>query len=285
MKRAICLIACVMALAGVTRSSVPQEPSRINESTIVLTGTVTQLGATSFAEVPKSDRTMVVQVDQIIKKPPTVALKQGDKVTIQATDIEAFHQGMRATFYTDGWLFGSGIALKEIAHTREAPSADALERQIHPLRNDLEQTVTVTDQGLEDLLKRADAVIVGRVVDVHPWIPLNLAARKTHISEHDPDWHDAVIQVDDVIKDFAGTSGSRQLVVRFPASQDIAWYRAPKFVRGDNGTFFLHADQISGEPIAMVGGKHLKSFTALQKVDIQPAGLAVRVRALENRLR
>ena len=54
----------------------------INQSTIVFAGTVSQLGATSFADVPKSAQTIVVRVDSILKKPSAVSLKKGDSVTV-----------------------------------------------------------------------------------------------------------------------------------------------------------------------------------------------------------
>jgi hypothetical protein len=285
MKTVLCVIACVTALTALTRTPLAQESTSLDQSTIVLTGTVTQLGATSFAEVPKSDRTMVVQVDQVIKKPPAVTLKRGDNVTIEAKDSTEFHQGMHVTFYTTGWLFGSGVALKEIAHSTEIPSREELEQRIQPLREDLEQAVQVTDQGLENLIRRADAVVVGIVVDVHPWTPLRSTGGRTHISEHDPDWHDAVIEIQNVIKGTGTTTGSPRLVVRFPASRDIAWHKTPKFALGESGTFFLNTDQVSGQPLTMLGGRRVTAFTAMHEVDIQPAALAARVRMLENQIR
>src|SRR5258708_31254813 len=88
----------------------------LRQSSIVFSGTVSQLGATSFADVPKSPQTIVVRVASILKKPAAVSLKAGDSVTVEVKDPSAFQQGTRATFYTDGWMFGSGVAVNELGH-------------------------------------------------------------------------------------------------------------------------------------------------------------------------
>ena len=81
----------------------------VERSSIIFSGTVSQLGATSFADVPKSAQTIVVRVDSVLKKPAAVSLKKGDTVTVEVKDPGAFQPGAQATFYTEGWIFGSGI--------------------------------------------------------------------------------------------------------------------------------------------------------------------------------
>ena len=63
------------------------------QSSIIFAGTVSQLAATSFADVPKSAQTIVVRVDAILKKPAAVSLKKGDSVTVEVKDPSAFQQG------------------------------------------------------------------------------------------------------------------------------------------------------------------------------------------------
>src|SRR2546426_7502701 len=41
----------------------------VKQSDIIFVGTVTQLGAVAVPEVPASDRTVVVRVDQVLEKP------------------------------------------------------------------------------------------------------------------------------------------------------------------------------------------------------------------------
>jgi hypothetical protein len=95
------------------------------QSSIVFSGTVSQLGAVSFAGVPQSPQTIVVRVDSVLKKPPAVSLKKGDNVTVELKDPSAFQQGTQATFYTEGWIFGSGVAVKELGHDFNPGGASA----------------------------------------------------------------------------------------------------------------------------------------------------------------
>src|SRR5437879_11837363 len=81
----------------------------VKQSSIVFAGTVSQLGATSFAGVPKSAQTVVVRVDSVLKKPSAVSLKKGDNVTVELKDPSAFQQGTQATFYKAGWTLGQHV--------------------------------------------------------------------------------------------------------------------------------------------------------------------------------
>src|SRR5258707_6842409 len=86
----------------------------LRQSSIVFSGTVSQLGATSFADVPKSPQTIVVRVASILKKTAAGSLKAGDSVTVEVKDPSECQQGTRATFYPNGWRFGSGVPVKAL---------------------------------------------------------------------------------------------------------------------------------------------------------------------------
>src|SRR2546421_1723753 len=88
----------------------------VKHSSIIFAGTVSQVAATSFAGVPKSAQTIVVRVDSVLKKPAAVSLKKGDNVTVEVKDPAAFQDGTQATFFADGWIFGAGVAVKEVGH-------------------------------------------------------------------------------------------------------------------------------------------------------------------------
>src|SRR6266849_838745 len=181
-------ILCVN-LMGTT--ALPQAPSNqaalAKQSSIVFAGTVSQLGATSFAGVPKSAQTIVVRVDSVLKKPAAVSLKKGDNVTVEVKDPSAFQDGTQATFYTEGWIFGSGVAVKELGHDFNpgGASAPGAGRGETALGYTQEQ---ISDQELRDRLNSADFVVIGRVTEVHRWtVPKSSTPHR--VSEHDPDWH------------------------------------------------------------------------------------------------
>src|SRR6266403_1064435 len=216
-------ILCVNLLGVV---ALPQatgnQAALVKQSSIVFAGTVSQLGATSFAGVPKSAQTVVVRVDSVLKKPSAVSLKKGDNVTVELKDPSAFQQGTQATFYTEGWIFGSGVAVKELGH--------------------------------------------------------EFRSGTTRVSEHDPDWHEAVVEVQSVLK--GGQVKGNKVVVRFPGRNDVAWVHSPKFEKNQQGIFCLNRDQATGVPTEKVGGRQVAVYTCLGHGDSLPMSDAPRVRAL-----
>src|SRR5260370_4333042 len=127
-----------------------QTAALAKQSSIVFDGTVSQLGATSFAGVPKSAQTIVVRVDSVLKKPPAVSLKKGDNVTVEVKDPSAFRDGTQATFYTDGWIFGSGVAVKELGH-EIPPSGGAANKEARAgEKPHLQRSQQINDQDLQN---------------------------------------------------------------------------------------------------------------------------------------
>src|SRR2546422_8579244 len=88
----------------------------VKQSDIIFIGTVTQVGAVAVPEVPASPRTVVVRVDQVLEKPAAVALATGDSVTVETARAGSLKAGTQATFYTTGWIFGRGVAVREVGH-------------------------------------------------------------------------------------------------------------------------------------------------------------------------
>jgi len=248
------------------------------QSSIIFSGTVGQLGAVSFVGVPQSPETIVVRVDSVLKKPPAVSLKKGDNVTVEVKDPSAFQPGTQATFYTEGWIFGSGVAVKELGHefnpsgTAPAEGGPGGETALGQMQKQ------ISDQDLENRIASSDFVVIGRITDVHRWtIPKSLAARY-HISEHSADWHEAVLQIKSILK---GTKPKRnKMVVRFPLSSDVAWANSPKFQKQQQGIFFLRKDQISGDPTASLGSYQVDAYTCLKSGDWLPLSEEARVRSL-----
>jgi hypothetical protein len=250
----------------------------IKQSSIVFTGTVSQLGATSFADVPQSAQTIVVRVDSVLKKPPAVSLKKGDKVTVEMKDPSALQEGTRATFYTEGWLFGSGVAVKELGH-EVLPSGGATPAEAGSVENAFRQThEQVSDQELQNRIASADYVVVARVMDVRRWVVPKSAGAPSHITEHQPDWHEAILEIRSVLK---GTKPKKnKMVLRFPGCQDVAWVHFPKFAKNQQGVFFLKKDQVSGAPTTYMGGSQVDVYTCSKPGDWLPLSDEARIRSL-----
>jgi hypothetical protein len=250
----------------------------VQQSSIIFAGIVSQLGATSFADVPKSPQTIVVRVESVLKKPPAVSLKKGDNVTVEVRDPGAFRPGMEVTFYTDGWIFGSGVAVKELGHAmrpsggKPGGTASSEEKVLGQIE------AQISDQELKQRIASADLVVIAKVADVRTWTAPEVASVPHRVTEHDPDWHDAVIKIESVLK--GPKLKKNKLVVRFPQCNDVAWVHAPKFEKHQEGIFFLKMDEISGAPIALLEGTQVNAYTCLLPGDWLPRSDAARVRSL-----
>src|SRR5260370_1859397 len=133
---------------------------------MVVAGTVSQRGGACVAGVRTSPQTIVVGVDSVLKKRPAVSLKKGDNVTVEMKDLSGFQQATQAMFYTDGWIFGSGVAVKELGHeiipsgAASAGAAGASERA----RSEIQKQSS--DQELQDRVASPDSVLLGRIIEV-----------------------------------------------------------------------------------------------------------------------
>jgi hypothetical protein len=184
---------------------------------------------------------------------------------------------MEATFYTDGWVFGSGVAVKELSHTMRPSGgkpgrAGVDEKALGQIEEQ------ISDQELEQRLASADFVVIAKVTDVRPWTAPDVASVPHRVTEHDPDWHEAVVEVQSVLK--GGKVKGNKIVVRFPQRNDVAWAHSPRFEKNQRGIFCLNRDQVSGAPTAKLGGNQVNAYTCLGHGDALPMADEARVRSL-----
>jgi hypothetical protein len=271
--RSAMLLLVALALPGAGAVAQMSRAALVKQSDIIFIGTVTQVGAVAVPEVPASNRTVVVHVDQVLEKPAAVALGAGDSVTVQAAEPGSLKPGIQATFYTTGWIFGQGVAVREVGHEPGHSPVVAADQQEAVARARLE----LNDADLKAHIQRAAMVVAGRVEQVRPAELTAAPTRPKRITEHDPQWQEAIIQVQDGIK---GAQAGEQVVVRFPGSRDVAWVGTPRFTVGQEGTFLLHKDSTTGSPETMIAGRSVHAYTALHKVDVLSKQDATRIRTL-----
>src|SRR4051794_34294347 len=214
------------------------------QADFVFKGTVEQLGASAMAEVEASDSTAVVVVDEVVHAPDQFRDLQGQKVTVQLAEAGSVSEGDRAVFFTVGWLFGESIAVRELEHR---PADEGSERAAA-----ITGSAEHGSDRLKERLDTADVVVAGRVTIVRPpeqsvAAALGAEAPSGPVTEHDPQWWEAVVHVDQVLKgpeSAVAAATPEPVTVLFPGSSDIAWYDAPKFRPGQEGVFFLHGEQV-----------------------------------------
>src|SRR5262249_33833372 len=123
------------------------------------------------------------------------------------------------------------------------------------------------DRRLAARLDRAALILTGKVTEVKAAVR---AEKARPSSEHDPEWQEAVIQVEKVEK---GKLDGNRVTVLFAASRDIRWYGSPKLKVVQEGTFLLHKGDDKKE-------LNVKGFVVVDPLDVQPKDQLERVRKL-----
>ena len=261
----------VMALLASGAAAAQGRAEMLTASDIVFVGTVLHQGTASFYGVPVSENTITVRVDEVIDQPSKVTIMAGDTVTVEVLDPSPLRGGVQATFYTQAWIIGEGVAVREGGHELVAQAAGVAQGQDAQTIRQQRQ-----DEQLRARIAAADMVMLGRVVSVGP-STLSQFQPTGPVTEHDPGWQEAVVEVETGIK---GVADAQRVVVRFPTSMDVQWFNAPRFTTGQEGVFIFTRDQISGVQLAMVAGNQVEAYTALAAEDVLGRDQAARVTAL-----
>lgn len=137
----------------------------------------------------------------------------GQQITARFKSPSEIKKGGTRTFFANGWIFGKSVAVDVLGATAgtTAPAAASLVRSA---------AVAAKDSTLRARLDSAELAVVGRVADV-----AKSDQGPTRISEHDPNWHEATIDVDEVVK---GKKSVKQVTALFPGSDDARWFKVAK---------------------------------------------------------
>ena len=240
------------------------------EAQFVFRGTVAQRGAVTMDEVPLTRESLIVRVDEILDGPPVLEGFAGREITVQLDRGMRVTSGKAYVFYTNGWIYGSGLAVKCVGLEEETDAS------VRSARRALE---TAPERALRTRAQRAELVVSGHVTEVRE-VPRPKGAP---ITEHDPEWRQGVIAVDSVERTAAPRARRpRQVTFRFAASPDVRWARAPKFAVGDAGIWMLGDRAATRELQAMrtAAGAGKDEYLVVEPEDFLPVQFADRVRAL-----
>ncbi len=260
------------------------------KATFLFKGTIREVKSAWLKQVPVDKNTVVVMVDQVLEASKNLAKLGGHRVTVQLTGRQKVQVGQEFIFHTHSWIFGESVALQSLKEEAIKPTkahAALLSRGGDPV-------VHGKNRQVQERFASADVVVSGRVTTVRllaeAAAPSKAAKGKGKtraamstttaatgpVSEHSPHWREAVVEIDDVHK---GQHAKKSMVIRFPVSTDVRWYKAPKFQAGHQGFFMLRKTKLTEEPKASRRGKGkarvvepaaVEVFTALHPVDFQP---------------
>lgn len=189
-------------------------------------GTVLQTASSSLAEVEPAADTVVVRIDEVIAGGPALRDHVGEPVTVALPEGVQVADGDVHVFAVNAWIFGSGLAVRAISVGDHGAiiSASAAE------------TASADDARVRRRAAEAKSVVAGVVRQV---VHVSAGAERP-ITEHDPLWNDATVEVHERT---GAASATGAITVRFASSRDVRWHTAPKFTVGDRGVWLLGAPQ------------------------------------------
>jgi hypothetical protein len=255
------------------------------ESGFIFVGNVVKTRAATVEGVA-TDNTAIVHVDRVVSAPDMFTSLGGHEITVRFKKMPALRKGSSLTFFTNGWLFGDSIAVDVVGTAADTGTRAAA----GPVR---QAFVAEEDRVLSARLASAAMTVVGtvsKVTKIEREVPATAMAMTavggtTHISEHDPNWHEATIDVDEVIK---GNKGVKQVAVQFPASDDVRWYKVKKYAVGEQGIWMLQPgakQDPKGVPAKLLAALPVGPdvLTTLHDADFLPLHELERVRALAKK--
>jgi hypothetical protein len=242
------------------------------EAPFVFVGKVLKVKAATLEGIDTGN-TAVVQVLDVVKSPPAFNALTGQQVTVRFKSMAGVTKGKTMTFFTNGWIYGSSLALDAVAAipvTEKKAAATMVQ----------ERSTAHEDAMVSARLDSAAMAVAGTVVKVGP-----RPVETTHISEHNPDWYEATVKVDEVIK---GKKGTNEVRVLFPNSDDVRWHKVRKFVEGEQGIWLLQrgkkqdARGIAPKLLAALP-EDAEPLTTLHPVDFLPLHELGRIKSLAKK--
>jgi hypothetical protein len=203
-------------------------------SDFIFKGTVKALHTSTInAKEPQS--LGVVKVTDVIKSPESMPNLTGKDITVKFTDIANVSTGDELILFNNVYVLGSEVAVAEVGRMKP----DESKYSVANLTANAEDAMKhYQDDQLKERLAKSELVISGKITAVNV-----LKIDHKFESEHDPVWTEATVQVAETMKGKA----DKTITFAFPASTDVAWYRAPKFKEGDQGVFLLRKGRSTAE--------------------------------------
>lgn len=251
---------CVLLIAGVANGQniADQRNQWIKQSSFVFSGTVTGMEASSVKGITPAQNTVTIEADSVYLKPDAITLPDSRVITVLARSPESYEEGLDVTVYSNIKQVGNQeMAVTEVGHerTKDTPDFKNLKRERDNLL-------------LRDHIRNADIVVVGQVKNVRS---VESGGKR---SEHDPQWRDAVIGLDDIYK---GMKDGKQIVARFPASRDVSWYDVPKLDQGQSAVLILRRAE---QRTVKVDREEVPLYTIQNHMDVWSSREAERIQAL-----
>ncbi len=196
-------------------------------TSFVFDGEVVSVGSSTIPGIPPGIPTIDVTLKGKPFKPTTVLLADGDRVALKVGSTSSYAVGDKLRFYADAWIFGDGVAVRELWHEAIDPmvSVDSEGDSV------LQAHKTAGIVAIATAAKRGNSVFEGTVLS-QEFVPV--AHRR---GEHDPLWHVANVEVNQT---YSRDVKLHQIVrIQYPSSMDVAWSGLPKLDESGRRWLFM----------------------------------------------
>lgn len=220
----------------------------VSDSSLIFSGTVIELGASSVANLPPRDNFAVVSVDNPLRFDPALGDLRRRKITVALLKRGELQPDEKAVFFTLDWIQGGGIAVREVAHL-PARQEDAVAAEVERL----------PERHLAERLASAMLVVMAEVSEIKP-TPFDIRSRDA------PQWATARFRNLEALKG----QPIENMVALFPTSGRPMWARSPRLKRRQRGIFLLHRPP-DWPPLPDLGPTIISAvYTLLDQADVQP---------------
>ena len=226
----------------------PEIPTLVQASSLIFSGTVVKLGASSVANLPPRDNFAVVRVDRSLRSDPALGNLSDRLITVALVERGELQLHQQIVFFAVDWIHGGGIAAREVAHVNTR-----LEDEIN---SNLEQ---LPERHLAERLSTSVLVIAAKVRSIKR-TPFDVRWRNA------PQWAITSFNILDALRGRA----TENTTVLFPTSNRPTWRSSPRLSKGQGGIFLLHRPPAWPQLPEFEGFLTSEAFTTLDPADVQP---------------
>jgi len=258
--RPISLLA-LLASSGLLAAETALAQPAGNAADVVAVGKLERPAANAPAGSP-----CVLRVTSVAQKPSSVSLKPGDTMAVVGEHAQ------NCTAEGPVRVTGSVVSLgnRVTVHGTEIQPVAAA-----PTPVPLVMAGGPSEAVMSKRLEAAELVVQGRVTEIRNAPVIAAGGARPKVSEHDPMWKEAVVQVLQKVKGEAPDT----VVVRFPSSRDVAFRDVPKFKVGETATLLLSKGVPTG-PITEAPTQRF--YVAPSRADVLPPAATPRLRQMLN---
>jgi hypothetical protein len=238
----------------------PQIQELVSKSSLIFSGTVIALGASSVANLAPRNNFILARIDGPLKSDPALGNLRGKLVTVELLDTCEIQVPSRLIFFTQDWIHGGGIAAREVAHVG-VESKKVVRAEVERL----------PERQLAERLADAVYIVLAEVVRIEP-TPFDIRWR------HSPQWATAPLKI---LKTLRGQP-TQDITVLVPTVQWPIWARAPRLKARQRAIFLLRRPPDWTVPPESKD-KFISAFTALNPEDVQPESRLALIEKLLSR--